>query len=205
MNDKRLKQLEAKFYARYPDGWESEELKPILKKHKVGKMEELAQEILSYEGLERELEASENITKLIAKSSLVSVFEKVKFKNLMNEMDDLFKRDLVSAVRTMLHEDEEKGFTRLVKLLAPYKMAKWPIITVLLTYFEPKKNVFVKPTTVKHIIQYLELEGLTYTSKVNYEFYHQYRQAFLDLTSRVNPGLSVSNGHFSGFLMMTME
>ena len=205
MNKTLLRQLETKFYDRYPEGWESEELKPILKKHRVGKMEELAKQVLSLESLNRELESCDNIVKLIAKSSLVSVFEKVRFKNLMNEMEDLFKRDFVDSVRVMLHEDEEAGFTRLVGLLAPYQLAKWPIITVLLTYFEPQKNVFVKPTTVKQIISLLELEGLVYTSKVNYAFYEQYRTAFLAMTSLVNPELSVTNGHFSGFLMMTMD
>lgn len=168
-------------------------------------MEVFAQEVLCEDALDRELEAMDNITKLISKSSLVSVFEKVKFRNLIQESDDLFKRDIVGAIRVMLHENEETGFTQLVNLLAPYQLAKWPIITVLLTYYRPKQDVFVKPTTVKQIIQVMELEDIHYTSKVNYDFYRTYRSALLDMMQHVNPELSISNGHFSGFLMMTME
>ena len=168
-------------------------------------MEELAQEIFDPVALERELESMDKIVKFITKSSLVSVFEKVKFKNLINESDELFKRDLVDSIREMLHEDEESGFNRVVNLLAPYKMAKWPIITVILTYYRPKENVFVKPTTVKRIIQEFELQGVNYTPKVNYPFYRDYRTIFIEMTKQVDERLSISNGYFSGFLMMTFE
>lgn len=205
INIKKLKEYETRFYMRYPNGWESEALQATLKKHNVGKMESFAQEVLSEDGLRHELEAMKGIVKLISRSSLVSVFEKVKFKNLIAESDDLFQREIVDTIRIMLHENEALGFERLAALLSPYKMAKWPIITVLLTYYQPKKQVFVKPTTVKAIIRNVELTNLTYTPKVNYSFYREYRDAFLTMTSHVNKELSKSNGHFSGFLMMTME
>lgn len=205
MNVQKLKVAEHRFFSRYPNGWESEEMKPIKKKHKVGKMDVLAQEVFHLDALDRELEAMDTILKFITKSSIVSVFEKVKFKNLINESDDLFKRDIVGAIRTMLHEDEELGFNRLVGLLSPYKMAKWPIVTMMLMYYRPTTNPFVKPTTVKRIIQEYELDCIPYSPKMNYAFYDDYRRAFVEMTTHVDPQLSISYGHFSGFLMMTFE
>ena len=205
MNSRRLKEMETRFFMKYPDGWDSDELQQILKKHKVGNVIQYAQEVLQESALEKPNQAIENITKLITKSSLVSVFEKVRFKNLIQESDQWFKQDLVDAVQEMLHEDESSGFTRLVNLLAPYKLAKWPILTVILTYYRPDRDVFVKPTTVKRVIEVFALKGLTYTSKVNYDFYQNYRQAFQEMKQLCDPKLSPTNGHFSGFLMMGME
>jgi len=84
------------------------------------------------------------------------------------------------------------------------KIAKWPIITVLLTYYNLTKEVFIKPNTVKRVIEVLELEGLHYTPKVNYEFYFGYRKAINQMKKHVDLSLSITNGHFSGFLMMTI-
>jgi len=204
MNVNKLKWAEKRFFDLYPDGFESEELKTTLKKHKVGKMSEFAKEVLSKKAMKREVETMDNITKLIGRSSLVSVFEKMRFRDLINESDVLFKREFVHAVYTMIHENQENGFNQVVSLLEPYKLAKWPIVTVLLTYYNPTVEVFVKPTTVKRIISVLELENILYTPKVNYEFYVGYREAFNKLKEHVSPSLSISNGHFSGFLMMTL-
>lgn len=204
MNVNKLKWAEKRFFDFYPDGFQSDELNQTLKKHKVGKMTEFAQEVLSKKALKKELVAMDNITKLITRSSLVSVFEKMRFRDLIKESDVLYKREFVHAVYTMTHENQQAGFEQLISLLEPYKLAKWPIITVLLTYYNPTVEVFVKPTTVKRIIEVLELEGIQYTPKMNYEFYKGYREAFNDLKQYVNPSLSITNGHFSGFLMMTL-
>lgn len=204
MNENRLKIAEKRFFDLYPKGFESEELLLELKKHKVGKMTDFAVEVLSKKAMKRELETMDNIQKMISRSSLVSVFEKMRFRDLIQESDVLFKKEFVHALYTMLHVNQQAGFEQIVSLLEPYKLAKWPIVTVLLTYYNPTVEVFVKPTTVKRIIEVLELEDLTYTPKVDYVFYVKYRKAFNQMKSYVDPSLSVTNGHFSGFLMMTL-
>ena len=204
MNLTTLKWAEKRFFDFYPDGFQSIELNETLKKHKVGKMTEFAQKVLSKKEMKRELEAMDNIMKIITRSSMVSVFEKMRFRDLIKESDDGFKKEFVHAVYTMIHGNQQSGFEQVVSILAPYKLAKWPIVTVLLTYYNPIVEVFVKPTTVKRIIAVLELNELQYTPKMNYEFYVGYREAFNGLKEHVDPSLSVSNGHFSGFLMMTL-
>jgi len=204
MNIPKLKALESAFYKQYPGGFESDELKRIVKRHKVGKLNDMAQEVLSKEALASP-EALKGIRKLISTSTMVSVYEKVPFRDLLDEADELLANNIVHAIYDLIHGDQESGFEQLVSLLAPYKLAKWPILTVLLTYYHPTEEVFVKPTTVKKIIQHLELENLTYTPKPNYAFYQEYRRQFLELTKQVDPALSETNGHFSGFLMMTLK
>ena len=203
MNINKLKAAEHQFLSMYPEGFESEGLKDGARKHKMDKMIKDAQEFLSIEGLRHYKVAIQNIKKLISRASIVSVFEKTKFRNLLNESDDLFEQEFVDAVYTMIHEDQEEGFTKIVDLLSPYKIAKWPILSAMLLYYSPKEEVLIKPTTVKKVIEYFELEGLKYTPKVNYQFYAEYRAAIHKMIDLVDPKLSITNGHFSGFLMMT--
>jgi hypothetical protein len=202
MNLDRLHQFEKQFYLQYPNGWNDEELADILRKHQVSKVQEFAREALSKETLQHPNQAIEMIVKLISKASVVSVFEKVQFRNLIKESDAIFIQDVVDAIEEMLHQNQATGFDRLVGLLSPYKLAKWPIITAFLFYQNPTYEVFIKPTTVKAIIKQLELEDLHYSPKVNYPFYQKYREQFHVLSQHVNKELSITTGHFSGFLMM---
>lgn len=201
MNMEALKHYERQFYLRFPGGWDNPELVERLKKHKVKNVHEFALKVLQEDALRHPNQAIQDITKLLSKASMVSVFEKVRFRNLIKESDQLFIQDLVDAIDEMVNHDQERGFERLVGLLSPYKLAKWPIITALLFYGNPTVEVLVKPTTVKAIIKQLDLEGLQYSPKVNYPFYRAYRDTIHALSQHVKKELSITTAHFSGFLM----
>lgn len=115
------------------------------------------------------------------------------------------KRLLVEAVKELMHGDEEKGFNQLTTLLKPYKLAKWTLVSVFLAYYRPTYDVFLKPTTVKGVINTFELEGLKYSPTPTYEFYVKYRDAINEMKTKVDGSLSPNNPAFSGFLMMMME
>ncbi|QMS84499.1 hypothetical protein [Candidatus Xianfuyuplasma coldseepsis] len=204
MNMKHMRILEQRFLSLYPKGFDSPEMKEAGKKHKVDKMEQMAKEVLSKESL-NQVGAINGIVKLITRSSLVSLFEKTRFRNLINEADDLFKQDIVDAVYTMIHENQAQGFDRLVSLLAPYKMAKWPILSVLLFYLDGEYEVLVKPTTVKKVLSYLECTDITYSPKASFAFYQKYRDMINIVKAQCDPRLSRNNGAFQAVFMLLLE
>lgn len=205
MNIAKLIEAEAEFFFIYPDGFESPEIKEIGKKHKMDKMVDLAHETLKPEFLKDIDTAIENIIKIASRSSMVSVFEKTKFRDGLRALSSEEKAELVAALGELLHGDEEKGFNGLVDILSVYKLAKWPLITVYRCYYYPDTDLLFKPTTVKNIIKKYELEDLVYRPAPSYEFFVGYRDAINSMKQLVSPLLSPYNAAFSGFLIMTME
>ncbi|HNU79482.1 MAG TPA: hypothetical protein PKG58_01920 [Bacillota bacterium] len=90
-------------------------------------------------------------------------------------------------------------------LLNEYKLAKWTLLTACPVYYRPGVEVFIKPTTVKGVIEYFELEGLKYSPKPTFEFYKAYRKRINQIKKEVDASLQVDNGAFCGFLMMSLE
>ena len=97
------------------------------------------------------------------------------------------------------------GFSMQIEVLDTYKMAKWPILTVLGVYMRPETEVLVKPTTVKAVLNYFEVEDFAYASKPNYEFYARYRDLVNKLKKETGKILQVDNAAYCGFLMMTIR
>ncbi len=206
MNIKRIKQLEARFLSRYPEGFFSEELIPMGKKFKLQKHVDYVHKVCSKEYLKLGLSIFFDVTKVVQNSGMVSVFEKMRFRDLMKEYDNTEKILFLEAIYNLIHLDEELGFNQLYDMLSPYKLAKWPIITCYRAYYNKDYDVFVKPTTVKKIIKFLELEEVVYTPRVNYEFYKRYREYLNEMKKHVSEdSIKPSNPAFSGFLMMTIE
>lgn len=205
MNIEKLKQLESEFIRRYPLGFDDPELMAVAKKHKVEEMKNFVHDHFSKENFNDPSAISRAFTKLIEKSSLVSTFEKVKYKNAVK----LFNQDdiemLSSALWDILYGDQRHGFNQLVLLLATFDLAKWPILTVLGLYYNGDFEVLVKPTTVKSVLNYLEVMDIKYTSKPNYDFYLQYRTLINDLKVRTGKSIATDNGAYCGFLMITIE
>lgn len=205
MNIEKLKKLETEFLRRYPLGFNDPELMAVSKKHKVEEMKNYVHANFSKDNFDNPSAISSAFTKLIGKSSLVSTFEKVKYKNAVK----LFNRDdietLSSALWDILYGDQRKGFNQLVLLLATFDLAKWPILTVLGLYYNGDHEVLVKPTTVKSVLSYLEVTEIKYTSKPNYDFYLQYRTLINDLKMRTGKSIATDNGAYCGFLMITIE
>jgi len=205
MNINRLKVLESKFFAMYPEGFMDDKFKAVSKKHNFKKVSQFVRDVCSEESLKQGLYAIDDIMRVVSKSSMVSVFEKMRFRDLVREFDVTEKMLVVAAINELIHGDEEEGFTELYNMLSPYKLAKWPILTVFRAYYYPEYDVLVKPTTVKKILKYLEIEDIQYSPKASYDFYNKYRDHINFLKKQVDPRLSPHNPAFSGFMMITID
>lgn len=205
MNSEKLKHAEINFLQRYPGGFTNPEILEISKKHKMKKISTLAQERFKLEEFSNSQNILEGMIKLVNSSSMVSLFEKPKFRDFVNQLD-FDRKDLIAhGVKEFLYGNEESGFDILVDMLNEDKLAKWTLLTVIPAYFSPKKEVFVKPTTTKNVIKYFELEDLVYKPLPSYDFYKRYRDEIHNMKNKVSDLLSPNNAAFTGFLMMAME
>lgn len=204
MNRSKLKEAEERFLKRYPGGFSDPMMLEIAKKHKVEKMNKLAQDSFSTENFENPEGIVNSMKKIIGQSSMVSVFEKPKFRDLVSTMNDNEKRRLSRGLEEFLHGDQQSGFVLMSDLLNEYKIAKWTLLTACPVYYRPGVEVFIKPTTVKGVIKYFELEGLKYSPKPTFEFYQAYREQINQMKKEVDASMQVDNGAFCGFLMMSI-
>ncbi len=204
MNLARLKQAEANFLLQYPGGFNDPELVDLGKKHKVGKMVEMARDCLGKTDFERPEVVLEDLIRITGGSSMVSRFEKPKFKQFLHAMNSLERDWLVDAMQERLHGNERQGFEWMTEILKTGKLAKWSLVSICPFYLRPEWDVFVKPTTVKGIVHGLELRGLQYAPLPSWEFYEVFRDQVNRMKQEVDPGLSPNNAAFTGFLMMAL-
>lgn len=204
MNFDRLKQAEANFLQHYPGGFNDPELVEVGKRHNLQKMTTLCEEQLNEACFAKTGPVLESLTKIVGRSSMVSMFEKPKFRDYVNSLNRNTRADLAAAYRELLHGDAESGFTHIVDILAEGKIAKWSLITICPLYLKPQQEVFVKPTTAKKIVQELELTHLEYKPRPSWSFYSGFRSAVLEMKSQVDPSIATSNAAFTGFLMMAL-
>lgn len=205
MNDEKLKQAEAAFLDRYPGGFDNKEIQAIRKKkHNVDKMIAFAQASFAKRNFRLPDLIIEKVVKTIGRSSVISVFEKAKFKdfaNLLLPHDRLF---LSNGFKELLHGSEQSGFEAILDLLRSHKLGKWSLMTICQTYFHPHKDVLVKPNTVKNIIRHFELDHLQYKPAPTWQFYDSYRTTLHEMKSKVDPSLSPTNAAFSWFLLLSV-
>ena len=204
MNLKRLKQAEAEFLARYPGGFNHPDMITIGKKHNVGKMTEQAKELLSKKSFQNTGPVLDSLIKIVSRSSMVSMFEKPKFRDYVNGLDRDEREALAMGFQLLLHGKQQRGFEIIIDILARGKLAKWSLVTICPTYMKPLDEVFVKPTTAKNVIKYLELENLDYQPRPSWAFYEEFRRQILAMKEKVDPSISPSNAAFTGFLMMSL-
>ena len=204
MNLKRLKQAEAEFLARYPGGFNHPDMITIGKKHNVGKMTEQAKELLSKKSFQKTGPVLDSLIKIVSRSSMVSMFEKPKFRDYVNGLDRDEREALAMGFHLLLHGKQQRGFDIVIDILARGKLAKWSLITICPNYMKPLDEVFVKPTTAKNVIKYLELENLDYKPRPSWAFYEEFRRQILAMKEKVDPSISPSNAAFTGFLMMSL-
>ncbi len=205
MNKLKLKEAQDRFSRRYPDGFSDAQMIAITKKHKVEKMKKMAHDSFALEQFESPDNIVAAMSKIVSQSSLISVFEKPKFKEFVNSITGREKEQLAQGLKEFLHGDQEAGFELMADLLGKYKLAKWPLLTVYGIYFRPDEEVFVKPTTAKRIIEYFELTGLQYSSTPTFAFYKTYREQIRQLKQKADASLQVDNAAFCGFLMLSIE
>ena len=105
----------------------------------------------------------------------------------------------------LLYGNKKEGFEGLVEFLGEYNLAKWTIVSVVPYSMNRKSEYFIKPTTTKNIIKYLELEDLIYKPKPSFEFYENYARALDKMKENVDNSLNFDNAAFTGFLKVGME
>lgn len=205
MNSKKLKEAEESFLMQYPGGFNNPMMIKIARKHKVEKMNKLTQDSFAIEQFESSGRIVDSICKIVSQSSLVSMFEKPKFKDLVKIMSEDEKERLAHGLKEFLHGNQKFGFELMSDLLNEYKLCKWPLLTVCPNYYRPGVEVLVKPTTAKWIIENFELEGLKYSPKPTFEFYKAYREQINEMKKEVAASLQSDNAAFCGFIMMSMK
>jgi len=205
MNLEKLKEAEAEFFAHYPKGFEDEALLPVVKRHNTAKIGESVRELFAEGAFGHPEEVCDNFAKIVSRSSLVSLFEKPRVRDMVKQMSPEQKDMLSIALYELLHGDKKEGFEGLVEVLSFYKLAKWPIVTLIPYYYDRNKAFFIKPTTTKNIIRYFEIEGVEYKPLPTYTFYERYTKELKEMKKRVDSSLGNDNAGFTGFLMMAIK
>ena len=206
MNLNKLKQSEETFLQRYPGGFDNPEIIAIrTKKHNVDKMTAFAQQSFAKRNFTFPEQVVQNLIKLVSRSSLIAVFEKPRFRDFAESLFPQEQECLTKALEELLHVNEHLGFETILDLLKQRKLAKWSLMTVCQAYFHPHRDVLVKPTTVKGIIEHFELEQLQYRPTPSWAFYDAYRATIQEMKSKLDPSLSPSNTAFSWFLLLSFH
>ena len=206
MNLEKLKNAEEYFLELYPDGFKDIGLQPIVKRHNTAKIGEHVRELFTKKNFAQPELICENFAKIVSKSTLISLFEKPKVRDMVTSMR-MERRDMLSiGLYEMLYGDKEESFETLVEVLSFYGLAKWSIVTLIPYYFYRNKEFFIKPTTTKNILSFFEIEGLVYKPKPSYEFYEAYTKILKTMKQNVGNKISHDdNAAFTGFLMIAME
>jgi hypothetical protein len=204
VNTSVLKDAARAFLEQYPGGFSHPEMVEIGKKHNVERSAALAKESFAKACFDDPDFIVQEASRLVGRSSMVSMFEKPRFRDMTRSLQVGDRELLSAALYQLLHGKERMGFERLVTLLQKNKLAKWPIATIVQSYYRPQRDVFVKPTTARLIIEKLGL-GLEYSPTPTWAFYDAYRSAINDMKTKVSKSLSPNNPAFCGFLMMTLR
>lgn len=204
MNLKKLKQAEEAFFDQYPGGFDNPELISIRKKHKLDQMIELTQESFAKRNFKLPDLIIENLIKVITRSSLISVFEKPKFRDFARSLPSKDRKTLAGGLEELLYSNEQLGFETMLEVLKSGRLAKWSLMTICQAYYRPQVEVFVKPTTTKDVIEYFELKDLQYKPTPTWIFYNEYRAVINEMKSKVDASLSPYSVAFTGFLMRSM-
>jgi hypothetical protein len=173
-------------------------------KHKMEQRVEFCQINFTLKKFENPAVIVDDMVKIVTRSSMVSLFEKPKFRDYANNSSPGQRFELAEALRQLLHGNEEQGFNSMKDLLTREKLAKWTLLTIIPAYYKPQFNVYIKPTTVKGILNLLEIEDIQYKATPSYDFYVKYRDYINEIKMLVDESFRSSNAAFSGFLMMCL-
>lgn len=202
----KLHELQGDFFARYAEGFMDPEMVKIGKKHNVGKVTDFAQESFAETQFGKPEFIIKSLTQVISKSSMISMFDKPKFRDAVLTLSPKERDALTDAVFELLHGNEQQGFEQILDQLVTLKLGRWSLMSALPFYFEPQKNWFIKPNTTKSILKYFEVDRqMVYKPRPSYAFYQEYSDFLTELRDESDPRLSPSNAAFTGFLMMTIK
>ena len=205
MNFEKLKELEEEFLYVYPDGFQDAKFFPTMKKFKPEKLEEFAKEGLKKENFSNPSLVVENFFKTIQKSVMVSLFDKLKLRDMIASLNSYEKDMLSIELYELLYGNKKEGFEGLVEFLAEYNLAKWTIISVVPYSINRQSEYFIKPTTTKNIIKYLEIKDLIYKPRPSFEFYNTYVKLLDKMKTKVDNSLTFDNAAFTGFLKIAID
>ncbi len=203
MNINKLKIAEENFMTLYPEGFNSPEMIEMGKKHKMPQTVDFAKTNFAEDKFDFPGIVLEQMIRLVSRSSMVSVFEKPKYRDYIRGLEPKEKYLLADSLYQMLHSEQETGFNIMLNLLTNANLAKWTLITVFRAYYNPDYDIFIKPTTTKKVLSYLEIDDIKYKPRPSYDFYCRYRDYINEMKTAVNPSLYPNNAAFLGFLMMS--
>ena len=204
MNQQKLREAEASFLQRYPGGFSDPEMAAVKKKHNVDTLVQFTQQNLTRANFSRPEFIADTLVKVVSRSSMVSRFEKPKFRDFVGALNSQERQALSDAFEKRLYgRQKRQGFEEILGMLAHHRLAKWAVISVVPFYFSPNKEAFVKPTTAKGIIRHLEVPQLQYKPTPSWEFYRGYVGLLDDIRKELVPTLSPNYAALTGFLMMS--
>ena len=108
MNREKLREAEERFLAICPLGFWDPAMLSLGKKHKMAQMVPLAQESFAEEKFSDLLTVAENLVKIVSRSSMVSIFEKPKFREGVFAMDSQQLQALANGLRGFLHGNQQE-------------------------------------------------------------------------------------------------
>ena len=205
MSLEKLKDLESEFLHSYPKGFKDEYFFPRMKKFKPEKLEEFAKEVLKKENFSNPSQLVEDFYKVIQKSVMVSLFDKLKLKDALATLNSYEKDMLSIEIYELLYGNKKEGFEGLVDFLAEYKLAKWTLISIVPYTINRQTEYFIKPTTTKDIIKYFGKTDLIYKPKPTYEFYENYTNFLNELKKNTHETLTFDNAVFTGFFNISLK
>ena len=118
MNLGKLKQAEETFLHRYPGGFDNHEIIAVRKKkHNVDKMIAFAQESFTKRNFKLPALIVQNMIRVVSRSSVISVFEKPRFRDFAEALFPEDRKWLSDALEELLHGDEQIGFETILDML----------------------------------------------------------------------------------------
>jgi len=207
MNIEKLMEAEAVFLARFPKGFNDPDpwMEKVRKRHNVDRLVDFTQANLTETTLSQPHKFAETLLRIISRSSMVSRFEKPPFREFLETLDSRDRRRLAEAFQKRLFgRKKREGFEEIVDLLGRYKLARWTLVSAVPFYFSPSREAFVKPSTARRIVTFLEIKDLHYHARPDWAFYEGYRKLILNIKKQVDPNLTPNNAAATGFLMSTM-
>ena len=177
--------LDDLFLLRFPQGFADEEFKNSAKRHRTSdKILAIIKNDFDVASLQREdtYQINKNIAlilKIVTMSSMISVFEKVAFRNYL--ADSKIHETFLQALYDLITKKDHESFDNFVCVLNLRKretnkrVATWPLVTFFLLYFDEYHEIFIKPNTIKRLIKLLEFD-VEYVSYPNYETYQKIKE-----------------------------
>jgi hypothetical protein len=182
-----------------------EALQPTVKKHKTAKIGDEVRERFGESSFGQSEVVCANFAKIVSKSTMVSLFEKPKVRDAVKAFNMEQFDTLSIALYEVLHGGKQEGFESMVEVLAPLKLAKWSLVTLIPYYYDREHNYFIKPTTTKEIIKFFEMDDVQFKPRPSYAFYEAYTKHLDAIRTHLDFDYGNDNAAFTGMLMMGVK